>query len=242
MSLAAEEIARRETELMERPNEIPVRVRVRWDGNLCLPDPDGDHEEKAVFKVLTFGDHLIIERACQHETIREEDQKTQMETDFNEVRRLTLKRNLLDWTLDVPIERRNGWLTPECYERVGRVPAPLMEAFLEGYWLRCEVSSEEEETINKQASILFNPHSRGVNDACEAVRLYCTMSSQWDKFGLKGDELMDLPFRQYVMLKLMLSHENDSMRKQASTKQAPTTRIAGKGGRTRPSQGQRIPL
>lgn len=241
MSLEPEEVARREAELMEKPNEIPVRVRVHWDGNVCYPHSEGEYEEKAVFQVMTFGDNLLIEQACRHEVERE-DMKKQVEIDFNEVRRLTLKRNLVDWTLNVPLERVNGWLTPECYERVGRVPAPLIEAFLDGFWRRSEVSPEEEEQISRQATILFGKSGRGVSDACEAVRLYCTMSGQWDKFGLKGEELMGLPFRQYVMLKLMMSHENEAMRRQSKQGQTPVTRIAGKGGKTRASRGQRIPL
>jgi hypothetical protein len=90
--------------------------------------------------------------------------------------------------------------------------------------------------------VLFGKNSRGVNDACEAVRLYCTMSGQWDKFGLKGEEMMEMPYRQYVMLKLMMSHENEAMRRQMKHKEPPTTKIAGRGGRTRPSRGTRIPL
>ena len=47
MSLEVEEVARREAELMENPGEIPVRVRVRWEGGLCLPNEEGEKEEKA---------------------------------------------------------------------------------------------------------------------------------------------------------------------------------------------------
>ena len=243
MSLAAEEVARREAELMEKPNEIPVRIKVRWEGSICLPDPEGEAEEKAVFRAMTFGDNLLIEQACRHETpIDEDSNKTQVEVDFNEVRRLTLKRNLLSWSLNIPLERENGWLTPECYKRVGQVPAPLIEAFLDGFWKRCDVDAEEEEMIGRQASVLFGKNSRGVNDACEAVRLYCTMSGQWDKFGLKGEELMSMPYRQYVMLKLMMGYENEAMRRQTASKQPPVTKIAGRGGRTRPSHGTRIPM
>lgn len=241
MSLAAEDIARLEAELMENPDRVPVRVRVRREGELRLPHPDGEHEEKAVFDVLTFGDHLLIEQACRHETERE-DGKAQFEVDFNEVRRLTLKRNLLDWSLDVPVERENGWLTADCYARVGNVQAPLVEAFLDGFWARCDVSKEEEEQIGRQAAVLFGKNSRGVADACEAVRLYCTMSSQWDKFGIKEDELASMPYRKFVMLRMMVGHENEAVRRQTRHKQAPTTKIAGRGGRTRPSRGQRIPL
>ena len=241
MSLVAEELARREAELMENPNEVPVRVKVNWDGNLCLPHSNGDNEEKAVFSVLTFGDHLIIEQACRHDTERE-DGKTQSEVDFNEVRRLTLKRTLLNWTLNVPVERENGWLTPESYQRVGKVPAPLIEAFLDGFWQRCDISTDEENLIGRQASILFSKNSKGVADACEAVRLYCTMGSQWEKFGIKEGELMEMPYRKYMMLRLMVTHENEATRRQTAHKQPPVTKIAGRGGRTRPSRGTRIPL
>lgn len=242
MSLAAEEIARREAELMENPGQIPVRVSVHQEGDLYLPHPDGKTEAKAVFSTLTFGDHLLIEQACHHETKEDTGGKTQYETDFNEVRRLTLKRSLLSWSLNVPIERENGWLTPECYKRVGQVSAPLIEAFLDGFWQRTEVGASEEEMITRQATILFGKNSRGVNDACEAVRLYCTMSGQWDKFGLKGEEVLGMPYRQYVMLKMMMNFENEAMRRNSSPKQTAVTRIAGKGGKTRPSRGTRIPL
>ena len=241
MSLAVEEVARREAELMENPDQVPVRVRVHWDQGLCLPHPEGDKEEKAIFSVMTFGDHLLIEQACRHETERE-DGKPQFEVDFNEVRRLTLKRSLLSWTLNVPVERENGWLTPESYQHVGNVPGPIVEAFLDGYWARSDISKEEEEQITRQASILFGKNSKGVNDACEAIRLYCTMGSQWEKFGIKEEELTNMPYRKYIMLRMMIGHENEAMRRQTRQKQAPVTKIAGRGGRTRPSRGQRIPL
>jgi len=239
--LAVEEVARREAELMENPGEVPVRVRVRREGTLCLPHPDGEDEEKAVFGVMTFGDHLLIEQACRHETERE-DGRSQFEVDFNEVRRLTLKRSLLSWSLNVPVERQNGWLTPESYQRVGTVFSPLIEAFLDGFWEKSDVSKKEQEQIDRQAAVLFGKSSRGVADACEAVRLYCSMGSQWDKFGIKEDELKNMPYRKYVMLRMMVNHENESTRRQMSQKQAPVTKIAGRGGRTRPSRGQRIPM
>jgi hypothetical protein len=242
MSLVAEEIARREAELMENQGEVPVRVRVYRDGDLRFPHPDGDEEVKAIFKIMTFGDHLLIEQSCRHEGERE-DGKTQIEIDFNEVRRLTLKRNLLSWSLDVPVERTNGWITPQCYENhVGKVEAPLVEALLDGFWNRSEISSKEESIISRQSSILFGKNSRGVTDACEAVRLYCTMTSQWEKFGIKEDELANMPYRKYLMLRMMSSNEAEATRRNSAPRNQATTRIAGKGGRTRASQGQRIPL
>lgn len=239
--MAAEQIARREAELRENRDRVPVSVRVRREGSICIPDMDGEIEEKAFFSVMTVGDHMLIEEACRYEVDRG-DGETLLQVDFNEVRRLTLKRNLLSWTLDVPVEREYGWITPESYKRVGSVGAPLVEAFLDGFWERSMVTDEEEKTMNKQASILFGKSSRGVSDACEGVRLYCTMSSQWDKFGIKEEELDNMPYRKYLMLRLMVGYENEAMKRESVPKTPTGTRIAGKGGRTRPSQGKRIPL
>lgn len=232
-------MARREAALMANPDEISVKVRVYWEGNVCIPHIDGDKEEEAIFDIMTYGDHSLIEQTCRHETERE-DGKKQFEIDFNEVRRLTLKRSLMSWTLNIPIERRNGWLTPKSYERIGKVAAPLLEAFLDGYWIRSEITKEEEAIIDRQSAVLFGKNSRGVSDACEAVRLYCNMSSQWEKFGLRDEELAGMSYRKFIMLKMMTNNENEAMRRNNSANKTAPTRIAGKGG-TRISRGQRVP-
>ena len=242
MSMEAEEIARRESELMEDPSKIPVYVKIYREQGLRFPHPEGDEEVKAIFSIMTFGDHLMIEQACRHETERE-DGKMVPEVDYNEVRRLTLKRNLLSWSLDEKIERENGWLTRDCYKKhVGQVEAPLIEAFLEAFWMRSELTKDEESVIDRQSSILFGKNSRGVTDACEAVRLYCTMSSQWDKFGIKEEELTNMSYQKYLMLRMMTSNENEAQRRNSAPKNQAVTRIAGAGGKTRASRGQRIPL
>ena len=242
LGVKEEEMARRESELMANPDEIIVRLSVmNLDGLMIPVGGNGDQEVEAKFKMMSFGDYMLMEKVCRYSLEREDGKKT-YEVDFNEVRRLSLKRNLLSWSLDVPIERKNGWMTSECYERVGNVSAPLIEAFLDAFWNKSEMSKEEEEEMERQAVVLFGKNSRGVTNPCEGIRLYCTMGSQWDKFGIKEDELNDMSYKKYVMLKQMLKYENEAMRRQSATKKTPQTRIAGAGGRTRVSQGQRIPL
>lgn len=241
MSLEPEEVRRREAALRRPAGQVIVRVSVRYEGALCLPCYDGQCEEEALFKEMTFDDHERIEQACRHETKRE-DGGTQWEVDYNEVRRLHLKRNLLSWSLGVPVERENGWMTHESYARVGRVYGPLVEAFMDEFWRHSEMSKDEHEIIGRQAAVLFSDNSRGVSDACEAVKLYCTLSSQWEKFGVTDDDLRNMPYREYLMLRTMVQHENEAMRRKTRRKEAPTTKIAGRGGRTRPSRGKRIPL
>lgn len=241
MSLGPEEIRRREEALRRPKGQIVTRVRVTRVGSLILPRFDGEKEEEAVFKEMTFGDREMIEQACRYETERD-DGGTQWEVDYNEVRRLHVKRNLLSWSLNVPIERENGWMTHESYERIGRVYGPLLDAFMDAFWAQSEITEEEVKTIGRQAAVLFGKNSRGVTDACEAVKLYCTLSSQWEKFGVTDEDLAQMPYRRYLMLRTMSQHESEALRRNTAPKNTPNTKIAGRGGRTRPSQGKKIPL
>lgn len=237
MSLTVEEIARREEMLLTDPQMVRIRVNVSWLNGMCLPNSRGKSYEEATFKVFTFGDNQIIDKAVSYDVVLEDGKTKASASDLNEYRRMLIKRNLLDWTLDIPIERRDGWMTPECYERVGRVSAPLIEAFLDGFEERISISREEEEKIVKQSVILFSKNSRGVADACEAVSLFCTLGNLWEKFGIgKGVSLTDMPYKEYLSLKIIIGKENEAMRVVHSAKK-PLTKIAGAGGRPRASQG-----
>ena len=251
MSLTAEQIAKNELEILRSPDEIRVRVKVSWDKGFCLPDENGEREEEAVFKTLTFGDNYAIEKACAYTMPVAKDSELpdgmempmQTQHDIQEMRRLFVRRNLLRWTLDIPIERVDGWMTSECYAMVSRISAPLMDAFLDGFEDRTIVTKEEEETINKQSLTLFSKHSRGVADACEAIRLFCTLGNFWEKFGLDRFDIPDLPYREYALLKMMTAKESEAMRRQSkAAKTVSNTKIiAGHGGKARPSQGIVIP-
>jgi len=241
MSLTAEEIARREWEAMSDPDQVKVKVRVSERYGLLLPDDNGEREEEAVFKILTFGDNHVLEKATRYTVESEETRGRTNAYDPNEFRRLLLKKNLLFWTLSVPIEREEGWMTPECYERIGTIPAPLLEAFLDGFEHQTAITEEEERILHRQASILFSESSRGVSDACEAVSLFCTLGNYWEKFGLDKDKLRDFPQKEYLLLKMMIGKESEAIKSKHKSSQ-PTTRIAGPGGRTRPSRGKRIPM
>jgi len=238
--LTPQEMARRNYEILCDPQIVRVKIAVSWFGKLCLPDLNGKQHEEATFKVLTFGDNHVLDKACSYDVQVKENNvvvTTMTVTDLNEYRRLLIRRNLLDWTLDIPIERQGGWMTEECWNRVKNVSAPLMEAFVEQYDTLTSVTKDEEEKIMRQSSILFGKNSRGVMDACEAVSLFCTLGNFWDKFGVgRGVPIQDMPFKEYIMLKMVIGRENESMRVSSSPKK-PLTRIAGADGRPRASQG-----
>lgn len=237
LSTTVEEQARREMMTMEAPDQVRVSIRVTWRHGLCLPSKEG-REEQAVFQVLTFGDNLVMEKVCAYQVPVGRGHMV-TEYDVQEMRRLFVKRNLLEWTLPIPIERQDGWMTPEGYEKVSQIPGPLMEAFLDKFEDHMAITREEEEVINRQSSVLFSKNSSGVADACEAVRLFCTLGNFWEKFGLDRHSMMDLPYREYIMLKMMQGREAESIRREtkAQRTRSQTKIVAGHGGRVRPSQG-----
>lgn len=232
-----EDIAKREMEAVTEPDRVRVRVKVSFSSGICLPDEEGKREEEAVFSTLTFGDNWAIERAVSVDVDVGDGRTKISKTDLNEYKRLLVKRNLLSWSLPIPIERdRGGWMTRECYERVSSVPAPLMEAFVRGLERSVEVTDEEEQRIQRQCAVLFSKTGHGVSDACEAVSLFCTLGNFWEKFGLDKGSLPSLPYREYLMLKMVMSKEGDAARMAARPRPQANTRIAGPNGRPRPSR------
>ena len=235
MPLSPEEIARREFELLVSPDTIRVRVPVQQFGSFWLPSEISKDEVTAVFKAMSFGDNLIIEKACTYRIDNKATHERREEVDINEMRRLIVKRNLLSWSLPIQIDRESEWMTAASYDRVSRVPAPLMEALLDQYESRIRISREEEDLIQRQCSILFAKNSRGVGDACEAVSLYCTLGNYWEKFGLNRFTILNLPYREYLMLKMMVGKEGEAHKAAAAHKAHPNSKVL-MGGRMRQSR------
>ena len=247
MTITVEELARREMKEMEAPDQVRVRTPVLWfGGNICMPcseEDDADAIIEAVFKELTYGDNIAMEKVCRY-TDERPDGKTSEHVDMHEMRRLIVKRNLLDWNIPIPINRENGWMTPESYREVGNVPAPLLDRLVDEFEDNLRVTEEEEMMITRQCSVLFGKSSSGVYDACEAVSLFCTMGNFSEKFNLDRDSLFNLPYREFVRLKIMLSKEGEANRSANSGsgigKPSNTKIVAGQGGRVRPSQAYSV--
>jgi hypothetical protein len=80
-----------------------------------------------------------------------------------------------------------------------------------------------------------------VADACEAVSLFCTLGNYYEKFGLDRDRLWELPYREYLLLKMMIRQEGEARQREESRRKTSahsgTKIVAGHGGRARPSRG-----
>jgi hypothetical protein len=235
----AEVEAAKEWELLQISDEVQVCEKCTWDGSFLLPKEEGDIEVRAVFKTMTHGDYKEIEMACRCE-IEQPKGPPLVQMDYEVSRKLILQRMLLRWNLDMELEHdeRTGWLTDECLERVCRLPAPLVTALMCQYENTLGITADEEKLIDRQAAILFAKNSKGVKNACEAVSLYCTSSGFWDKFGLNRFDLNGLPQREFIMMRIMLSKDNEAQTRQMNEANRPVsnTRIAGPGGKSRPSR------
>lgn len=228
---------------------VTVRVRVRFiEGKICVPDEYGDFEEYATFRRTTMNDSFEFEALAM---VEEELGKNPMgETmyqrslDLNEYRRLLIMKNLFAWSLDIPLEHDyDGWLTDECWNRVANVSAPLLDAFVQQFEVSNVITEEEEKTITKQSVLLFGKNSKGVSEACEAVSKFCTYTNFGEKFNLSIDEIKKLPYREYILLRMMISNETESFKdrmKPISSGRSTSKISTGHG--LKPSKGKVMPL
>ena len=237
--MTALETAKSELGKINNPTLVKVPVRVSWKNEICLPSTTGETEEEAVFNVLTFGDNFAIDKAVSYDVPVGDGRAIVSATEVNEYRRLLVRRNLVRWTLDIPIERDDDWLTDRCWDRVGNIPAPLMEAFLDGFEAQISLTDKESQRITKESIALFSKHGRGVMDACEAVSLFCTLGSYWEKFGIDREKLPKLPYKEYLMLKIMIGKESEAQRQ--NTAPRPSNTKVAMGGRVRNSRGVSVP-
>lgn len=238
LNTTVEEKAREAWELVKDPTKVTVRVPVAWLGKICLPRAEGKDVVTAIFSTFTFGDNYAVEKATMQKLPVPGSDQFIVVSEPNEYRRLMVKKNLLSWSLPIPIERENEWMTPGCYERIGRVCAPLVDALVDEFYRTTIITDDEESIMERQSALLFSESSQGVANACEAVSLFCTLGTFWEKFGLNKKELPVVPFKEYMMLKVMARSEGESMRQRArpSHKGSPTKIMSG--GRTRISRGR----
>jgi len=237
MSLTPEELERRESAARMDSDKVDVRVGVIiWNGMVMpVADEIAERFEKAVFKRMTVGDNEVIEKIVSYKGQRP-DGKPQMLLDVFEYKRMLLKKNLLSWTLGVPVNREDGWVTRECYKKIAGMSGTLVGALVEKYEDSMIIDDAEEALIDRQAAILFGKNSGGVADPCKAVSLYCNLERFSEKFGIGREELDNMSYKDFKRLRIMSSKEAVAGRVSAAVSKTPVTKIAS-GGRTRQSRG-----
>ena len=236
LSLTDERQAHREWSMLAAPGTVEVVIGVRWFDGICVHDDESDEKVWARFRRMTYGDYWGMERPCT--TVFNDGIRTKSYIDVYEMRLMILRRLLVDWSLDIGLEidEETGWLTDSCFGRVKRVYPALLMAFLSRYEESVEVTADEERVMDRQSARLFAKNTKGVENPCEAVSLFCVLSNFWEKFGLNRFQIKDLPYREYLLLRFMMSKESDALaRSMKAAKPKKPTMIAGPGG-MRPSR------
>jgi hypothetical protein len=226
---------------MVRPSIMEVRFSVEKFQGFYLPNINGSEEIVAKFRTLTFDDHNIIYQMAT-KLVKDEKAKDYVTiTDYMEMKKLALRRQLISWNLGIEIEYDGAWIREDIFERICNVSGPLLMKMLSMYEEMSNLTQDEEEMMTRQSGLLFSGGAGGVASPCEAVSMYCNLSRFWDKFGLNKNDLKELSYREYLMLRTMSVNDDEAQRrasKAAST--TSNTRVAGKGGKIRGSRGVKV--
>jgi len=203
-----EKTIKREWQTLISADIIDITVNVRWiTPKICIPDDNADEQVVATFKKMTCTDFWNIDtKSAVYEQNDEFNEKIK-ETDFQEFRYQMVQnmlRKISLFELDLDDE---GKLTKDSLRKIMKLSAPLLSSIVSQYYATINITDDDEETITKQAAILFGKNSHGVENACEAVSLFCTLGNFWEKFGINRFDLKSLSYKEYVMLRLMLSKE-----------------------------------
>jgi len=222
---------------------VRVEVPVRQRGDLWIPCAESNRLMTAKFRCMTTGDYVGIERETT-EMLVDRRNRLALDLDIIAMRALMLRRMLLQWNLNVPLEfDAKNWLTDDCWQRVQQLPGALMSALVDRYERSFTVGEDEMRVINRQSVVLFGKNSSGVAKPCEAVSLFCNLNSFWKHFGMDRRDLDELPYLDYVRLRTMVANENESMARQLRSQEhsTPKANIIGRGGKSRPSRGIVVP-
>lgn len=202
--------------ILKNPDRL-IRVDVDLGGKVyaeALHLLAGKSAIWAEFKNMTVGDYWHIDSESSTTYTDEKSKHSERFNDNSVCNKLILKRQLANWNVNIKLEfDHTGCLKDGCLREImTTVPAPIISGLVDKYKETYVMSDEEEETLSKQVAVLFGKNTRGVSGACEGVVLYCTLNSFWEKFGLNRFDIIRLGYKEYVILKEIMSAENERRR------------------------------
>ena len=211
---------------------IHVECPIDWDGIIPIVRDGGKDKIEASFKTPSLSDFQSIEKMAKGEA----------ESDPDVFRKWAFRRCLVDWSLDVPVERAGDWLSGACFKRILGLHAAIIDFLAINFERKCfYLSKDEEETLVKQSAMLFSPNGRGVSDACEGITMFCNLGNMWDKFGFTDSSMGDMKFVDYMRLKFIMAKEGEFSKTTGRISQAShPTMISGANGRTVPSRARPV--
>jgi hypothetical protein len=227
----------KEYKLIVGNDTVKIKLSVSKFSGSYLPDINGKEEITVKFKTMSVVDYWTLSSLSKMEIVQNERTIAE-EVDYEEFNRQIIRYQLIDCSFIKLEFDELDRLTEESWNKVLSQPAPLISALLDEYAKTYIITREEDESITKQAAILFSKNSRGVENACEAITLFCVLGTFWEKFGLKKDDLKKLSYKEYLMLRMVIAQEITTQRASMNSgSKKSNTMIAGKGGKIRPSNG-----
>ena len=203
-----------------------IEIKVSKKNGLYVADDNGLEKVDVIMKSLTYEDN------CEVDLVSEIDGNVSGILK----RKNLLRRCLIDWNIDVSIDRKDGWIEKSCFEKIMTFSPSIINKIIDIYEEHYIISEEEEKIIDKQSAILFGT-SGSVAEACYPIKLFCELGSFWDKFGLNVFQLRKLDYKDFLYLKTLLSKENDAKAKKVKSSKQSTNKVAGLGGGVRASRG-----
>jgi len=234
---------RQEYNFLTKSDTVKIEIKCSKINNILIPDNNGKEIHWAKFRRMNIEYHQLINSFTQREVYQKIDGIERLictDIDTEELDIHIIRFMLLEWSLGILQFDTNGYLTEESLKHVLNNPAPIVGCFLDRYYSSYIINKEEEKQIERQSVILFSKNSRGVDNACEAISLFCMLGNMWEKFGLNYHDLKKIPYKDYMMLRIVLGKELERHRVESKGRNTSNTRIVGPGGRTRASRGQVI--
>lgn len=182
--------------------QIKINIQCEMRDNILYPDTNGSMLIWVLFHEMTCDIHWKIEKLMKDNGFQED----------------RIKDIYIDQIIDCSfIEEYNK-------ESLLKHTPMLIDCILDRYRETFEISEIEQEEMDKQSSIFFN--GKAVENSCEGINLYCLYSSFWEKFGLNRNDLKELPYKEYLLLKYLLIKETEV--KKVNNKSGISHKDAGK--------------
>jgi len=198
--------------------EYEVKVWIKWYKERPIMydiEVEGAELIKATFERMNHSMWSYFEKNILDITIGRNEKDVITTYNFMKMRAFIVRWLLKGWSLPIELKKNvNGELTDECFKRVMNMHPRIIGYLVSSIESQIFISDDERGLITKQCSLLFLPNSPGVNNAHEAISLYCSLSSMWDKFGLNYFDLQRMPEDVIAKLKLVLGNETDFKNKQ----------------------------
>jgi hypothetical protein len=212
---------------------VRIPVGLMPVASMCLNrELDTNTEEKAIFKVLTYGDYDAVSRASEVIEVRPDgslyDAGNPFEFDRNMLYRCLISTTMIDGKL----KREGGWLNKDSRELVVKLPGPIVRFIVDQYRLSYAILEQEDKALTIQSHMLFSARGQ-VSDPLPAISKFCNMSAFAEKFNMSMHNVEQMSFSDFIRLRKVMDAEADAARRKAKPNNGATSSASFGGQKSR---------